>query len=332
MKRIGGLFDSIWDHQNLVASFYLAARGKRRCGEIDHFRANLQRELRDVALSIRDGSFTFGPYRSFSVRDTKTRQIKAPTFRDRVVHHAIIRVAGPIFEQGAISDSYACRTGRGQHLALKRAAAFTRRNPWYGKIDIRRFYDRVDHQIVRQRLRCRFREARLLGLFDRLIDSYCVEPGMGIPIGALTSQYLGNFYLDAMDSRLKASGLCRHYVRYMDDTVIWGDESTLRQIRPLVFEAVAAIRLDIKHGGEWNRCSRGVPFVGFVVYPNRVRLGREARKRLRRQWNRLRKRFDDGLLSEAEYQNRSTALFAHARHADDVAWRRSLLYLGGGGE
>lgn len=326
MKRIGGSFDRIWDRDNLIAAVWLASRGKRLRRDVKAFESQVQCQVTEISDQIRRGTYRFDSYREFFVRDTKTRPIKAPTFRDRVVHHAIIRVTGPIFESGAIAQSYACRIGRGHHAALAQARTWTRRTDWYAKIDIRKFYDSVDHEILRRRLARRFRERRLLDLFDRLIESYQAAPGLGIPIGALTSQYFGNFYLDEFDARMRATGLCGRYVRYMDDVVIWRDQTAIAEIRASAYREASRLHLEVKHGGEWNRCVRGVPFLGFVIYPDRVRVGRQARKRLRRKFRVIRKRFADAQMSEGEYQARCTSLFAHVRHADDLAWRLRLLY------
>jgi hypothetical protein len=165
----------------------------------------------------------------------------------------------------------------------------------------------------------------LLALFDQVLDSWSFAPARGLPIGALTSQYLGNFYLDAFDSQMQASGLCGKYVRYMDDIVIWGSQMQLSQIRSLALHCSAELKLEIKHGGEWNRCHQGLPFLGFIVYPDRIRLGRQARRRFRRKFRHLRRFARTGQISEAELQARLTSLFAHVETGDDLAWRKAVL-------
>ena len=85
------------------------------------------------------------------------------------------------------------------------------------------------------------------------------------------------------------------------------------------------LKLELKDGGQWNRCERGLPFLGFVIYPDRIRMGRQARKRLGRKVSSLHKGRRQGEMSERELEQRGMALFAHAMHADDAAWRRALL-------
>lgn len=325
MKRIGGLFERIPLRETLAHAAWAAAAGKRDRAEVRAFFAGWENEALKLSGDLRAGRYRFGPYRAFPVHDTKTRTIHAPSFRDRVVHHAIIAVCGPVFEKGALLHSHACRRGHGQHVALRQARHWTRRAGWYGKIDVVKFYDRIEHGVLRRLLARRFRETRLLALFDRLLDSYGTIPGHGLPIGALTSQYLGNFLLDEFDRAIKSTGMAHRYLRYMDDIVIWGDRATLGRLRPVARDALARLGLEMKHGGEWNRCGQGVPFLGFVVYPDRLRLGRQGRQRLRRNLRGLEEAWREGTISESERQARATSLFAHARCGNDLAWRRMAI-------
>ena len=322
MKRIGGLFDTICCRDTLAAAAWRAARGKRERPEVRAFMAALEPNLAQIRARLLGGLDPFSSYTRFEVRDTKRRTIHAPSFRDRVVHHAIMAVAGPVLERGAIAHSYACRAGRGQHAALRQARQWLRRDDWYGKMDVRRFYDSIDHQRLRHLLHRRFRERALLTVFDHLLASFEHSPGRGLPIGALSSQYLGNFYLDAFDYALKRSGQAHRYLRYMDDSLVIGDRQQIDRVRCAATECLAGLGLELKHGGEWNRAERGVPFLGFVLYPDRLRLNPLGRRRYRRKQRALAGDFARGRIDDASAQARATALNAHAAVADDRAWRR----------
>lgn len=325
MKRVGGLFDRIAKWSTVAEAFCRAARGKRARPEVQAFMRDSERHRGQLIQELLAGDYRFSGYRAFPVRDTKTREIHAPSFRDRVVHHAIISVIGPILERGALEHSYACRQGRGHHAALRQARLWTRRGDWYGKMDVAKFYDSVDHASLRALLRRRFREGRLLALLNGLLASYETSPGKGLPIGALTSQYFGNFLLDQVDHRIKATGVAQRYLRYMDDMVAWGSPDALSEVRAAAEHALADLNLRLKHGGEWNRCHQGVPMLGFVVYPNRLRLGKAGRRRLRRKTKTLEKAWEKGHIDEETLQHRGQALWAHACHGDDAAWRRTVL-------
>ena len=284
----------------------------------------LEVETSRLVGELRNGSFQFGEYRTFTIRDPKTRAIHAPPFRDRVVHHALVGIAGAVFERGAIAHTYACRAGRGQHAALGQLRRWLRSDDWFLKLDVARFYDSVGHDVLRSLLARRFRERRLLDLFDRLIASHIYSPGKGLPIGALTSQYLGNFYLDSFDHWVNQKCHVRRYVRYMDDLLFLGDGETLRELRSSAATALAGLGLRIKDGGVLNQATLGVPYLGYVVYPDRARLNRQGRRRLRRRWKGLEREWENSGVNELELQARAEALFAHARFGDDLGWRRMV--------
>lgn len=328
MKRIGCLFERIFERHNLVEALWTAGKGKRYQPQIREFFANAPEELNQLGEDLRNGTFSFLPYREFKVRDTKTRAIHAPPFRDRVVHHAIIRIVGPVLEMGASFHSYACRQGKGHHAALRQAAHWTRPKLWYGKIDVRRYYDSIDHATLQRLLERRFAEHRLLQLFDKLLASFSTKSGLGLPIGALTSQFLGNFYLDQFDRQMKATRFVPRYLRYMDDIVLWAQERQIPKIRKFSEEILAELHLEAKNGGEWNRCEQGLPFLGFVLYPDRIRTNRNSRKRLRRKLCDALVSFRKCQITDLAVQRRLSALFSHVSHADDINWRRKLISFG----
>lgn len=325
MKRIGGIFDAIWPAAALTRAAWRAARGKRQRAEVRSFLERLPEQVAAVGTALREGRFAFDGYTSFEIRDPKTRLIRAPSFRDRVVHHAIMGAAGPVLERGAVGTSCACRLGLGQHAALDHAARWVRHAEGFVKLDVSRYYDSIGHELLRLLLRRRFREARLLDLFDRLLDSYAASPGRGLPIGALTSQYLGNLFLDPFDHWVLEHAGRPGYVRYMDDMLVFGDLAGLREFRRRAVERLALMGLEVKHGGVLNRCALGVPWLGFTLYPDRTRLDARGRRRLRRRLGASERLHLRGELSEADLQARATALFAHARQADDLGWRRVVL-------
>ena len=183
----------------------------------------------------------------------------------------------------------------------------------------------MPHDSLRAALARHFRERRLLNLLEQFIDSYSHSPGRDLPIGALTNQYLGNFHLDVFDHWMNETAGQSRYLRYMDDMIVFGGQRDLRDLRDRAAVVLDGLGLRLKDDGVINRCALGVPLLGFTVYPDRVRLNRGGRKRLRRRIKDLERGWERGAVSELELQRRGEALFAHARFADDVAWRRGVL-------
>ena len=325
MKRVGGLFERIASRTVLSEAFRLTAQGRRDDLRVRAFAGELDVRLRSIAHRVLDGSYAFGPYHPFHVRDGKSRRIHAPPFEQRVVHRAIVLVIGPALERGAVPQSFAGRRGLGHAAALTHAERQVRRHPFFLHADVEKYYDSIPHAALRHALGRRLRERRLLALLERLIESFWVTPGRGLPMGALTSQLFGNFLLDPVDHwALERFGI-GSYARYMDDLGAWGDRPRLVAFRDALSERFAELGLTLKRGGQINRCVNGMSFLGFTLRPGRTRLSPRGRHRLRAKLSALHRGFRRGEFAERELVGRGRALFAWATRADDVRWRRAML-------
>ena len=178
---------------------------QRRGGAALCDRHHLETELLQLERELLSDSYRPRPYRSFWVHEPKQRRICAADIRDRVVHHAIIRVLEPYFEAYFIHDTYACRRGKGTHRAVQRAQALSRRYRYVLQLDVRQFFASVDHAILKALLARRFKDRQLLALLAQIIDHPIPDgvPGRGLPIGNLTSQYFATFYLGYLDHFVK---------------------------------------------------------------------------------------------------------------------------------
>lgn len=199
MRRTGNLFEQIVARDNLREAFQRAARGKRSQAEVRLFAEHLDDRLRQISADLLAGTIALGRFQQFVIRDPKERVITAPCFEERVLHHAVMNVCEPDFERWLIDDTFACRVGRGRDAAVQRAAVFARRYPVFLKLDIRKYFDSIPHSVLRDRLRRKFKDARLIRLFDRIIGAFRGRSECGLPIGSLTSQYFANFYLGWFD-------------------------------------------------------------------------------------------------------------------------------------
>ncbi|MEA2069108.1 MAG: reverse transcriptase domain-containing protein [Verrucomicrobiota bacterium] len=325
MKRTGNLFEKIVDLDNLLEAFHATQKGKADRLEVRQFREHLHSNIDRIRSELLSGTFQFGDYRHFTVHDPKTRRIQSAPFPQRVVHHAMVNIVGPVLERRFIFDTYACRKDKGQHAALQRADDFARLHPCYLKMDIRKFYDSIDHGIMLNLLARRIKDRSLLELFEQLLDSYCTVPGKGLPIGNLTSQHFGNVYLDEFDHWIKETRRVRHYLRYMDDMLCFGSLDEMRALHNESEEWLYKhLALHLNHHGEINRCSKGLPFVGFVIHTQGIRLSQRSEHRFRTKFRNVEKVFSRGLICEPELQSRATSLVAAVSHGRTQGLRRHL--------
>ena len=113
MKRVGNLFGEVSSYENLREAFRLAMRGAGNSRAACRFFFHLEPELLELQRELRSGTYTPGRYRYMHICDPKERRIAVAPFRDRVVHHAVVRVLTPVYEPVFIFDSYASRKGKG---------------------------------------------------------------------------------------------------------------------------------------------------------------------------------------------------------------------------
>ena len=285
MRKYDGLFEEVVSFSNLYAAAGKARQGCTNTLESCRFFFHLETELLNIRDELTSMTYIPGAYRFFFVNDPKKRRIAVAPFRDRVVHHAIVNVLSPIYERSYIYDSYATRPGKGTHQAVLRAQSFVRRWPWYLKADVHKYFDSVDHEILRKIIARKIRDQRLLRLLNKIIAN-APEPGRGLPIGNLTSQFLANVYLDPFDHMVKEELRIKGYLRYMDDFILF---SHSRQELKTVLGAIInnlgdKLLLQLKPSGIWiNRSALGLSFLGMRIYPALLRVRKENLKRCKKR-------------------------------------------------
>ncbi|MFZ1427940.1 MAG: RNA-directed DNA polymerase [Geminicoccaceae bacterium] len=314
-----------WD--NLARAFHKAALGRRGRGDVEAFRANLERELAQLQLDLMRGSVAVGRMRLFTIRDPKLRTIHAPCFRERVLHHAIMARVGPVLDRTLVFDTYACREGKGTLAAVQRASHHARYHVWHAQIDIRAYFASIDHEVLLRLLGRKLKNSALLDLLARIVGAYEAAPGKSLPIGALTSQHLANFYLGGADRVLLETSRVAGFVRYMDDLVWWADNRAIaRRALVRVRNYLAdELKLEVKQPVRIARSRDGLSFCGFRILPDRILLSRRRKERymtIRRSWEHA---CLEGHIGAAALQSGYASALALTVHAEAKAWRRTEL-------
>jgi RNA-directed DNA polymerase len=327
MARGRGVYWRITEPDNLRLAFTKAIKGKSDRCEALAFRADLDNNLAALREELLTGDVMLGNYHFFKVFDPKERTICAAPFRERVLHHAVMNICEPTLEQYSIYDSYACRAGKGLHRALARSHAFAGRFPWYLKLDIRKYFDSIDHEILLALLSRRFHDQRLRKLFALALGSYETASGKGLPIGNLLSQHFANFYLGLMDHWLKEVRNVTGYLRYMDDFIIFGWsreelKSALHSVENFLGEHV---KLELNNAQQLNRTAQGMPFLGFRVFPEVIRLSPRCRRRFVDKLHYYELEAVEGRMSESELARRVLSLVAFTKTADAAGFRNGVL-------
>ncbi len=340
------LYDQICSFENLFQAFNRARRGKRHQESVARFERNLELELFQLQDELVTYAYQPGPYRSFYRTEAKRRLISAAPFRDRVVHHALVGVMEPIFERRFIFDSYANRIGKGTHRALDRCTKFLRSHEYVLPCDVRQFFPSIDHQILNEQLRRVIPQTDVLWLMDRILkngtgvldeeyqmrwfpgdDLFALNRPRGLPLGNLTSQFWANVYLNDLDHFIKRHLKCHSYLRYVDDFLLFNsDKHELRRWRTALIEFLQGLRLTIhENAAQIRPCFQGLPFLGFIVYPDHRRLKSASGHAFERRIKKLLRAYQDGEIEQDKISASARGWLAHCEHGDTWGLRRAIL-------
>lgn len=326
VKRVGNLMPLIADRENLREAFLRAAKDKRDRSAVVDFRNNLDHNIELMHTELSEGTYMMGGYHFFTIYEPKERKICAATFRDRVMFHAVMRVCQDMFERYQISDSYACRKGKGQYKALERARTLAAKYAWYAKIDMVHYFDSIEHKILLGQLARRFKDPRLLLLFRNLLDTYEADTDRGLPIGNLTSQFFANHYLAVADRYAKQVIHIKAFVRYMDDVIIFAHRKQELMDNMRAYTDFVHDRLKLNtHDAVVGRTEHGINFLGYVVCPNHMKLTRRSRDRYTKKMMELTRLVNCGYISQNEYAVRATCLTAFVSKAATAHLRNRLI-------
>ena len=336
MKRVGFLINEITDINNLYLAFYKASKTKQNNSDVIFYRQNLYTNLRKLQEQIKTSNINVGKYKYFTIYEPKKRLICAASFPERVLHHALMNICHKYFENQQISESYATRINKGTYKALEKALYYSYRNKYYLKLDIRKYFDSISHEILSNKLQTIFKDPVLLSVFDKIIESYkknnseslqvnTITATTGIPIGNLTSQYFANFYLAGFDRFIKQNLQIKAYIRYMDDMLIWSNSAQeLNQIyQKITLFLENKLQLKLKYN-QRNTTKHGVSFLSYRIFDTHIELAKKSKIRFIKKLNSYNNKLKINELSQKDYQTRVSALIAFTDHASAKGFRKKV--------
>lgn len=309
MHKIKNIFPMIYDFENLFNAYKAGIKCKRYRPDVMAYTDKLEENLIELQNEFIWQTYTVGRYNIFYVYEPKKRMIMSLTFKDRVAQHAIYSQLNPYFEKQFISDSYACRVGRGTHKAVNRLHDWlkqTDRKPqrfYYLKLDIAKYFYRIDHEVLMDILRKKIADEDLLHVLSVIINCEDTNFGLplgadigdvafdellgevGLPIGNLTSQMFANLYLNELDQFCKHKLHLHYYIRYMDDIIILHpDKKYLEKIKNKIADFLGnKLHLQLNKKTCIRPTSMGIEFVGFRIWSTHVKLRKKTAKKLKRR-------------------------------------------------
>lgn len=313
MKTYKNLYDNFSSFSNLLIAFKKAFRGTKSL-ESYSFMFHLENEILSLMYDLQKENYKPEPYRYFNIYEPKERVISVATFRDRVVHHAIVNVLEPIYEPLFIFHSYATRKRKGTHKAVLQAQKYLKKNFFFLKCDIKKFFYSIEHQIIIDIIKEKIKDRKLMNLIEKII--YNAGDNIGLPIGNLTSQFFANVFLNDFDHYVKRELKEKFYLRYMDDFVIFSNNKQhLKEVLVKIRQYLLENRhLQLKEKAVLiNTAMHGLSFLGTRIFPKTIRIKQEN---LKRSYKKLKYKYylySNKKISQEEYLKTANSIFAHLR-------------------
>jgi hypothetical protein len=337
MKVFNNFYDEMVSHENLFNAWQSFKSGKTRKSDVAAFEYQREVNLFKLYEDLMSQKYKHGGYERFFVNDQKRREIHKSTIRDRVVHVLLARALERMYQPNFIANSFACQTDKGIHYALRRVTIAARRfslnytrNFWYLKCDIKKFFDNIDHVALVSILRKKVKDEKFLWLMDEVIDSFFKNnTERGLPLGNFTSQWLANVYLNELDYFAKHALKIKHYFRYSDDILIFGETrgyllDKLNKIRLFLTGKLSLVlhenKIFIKKFGQ------GIDFVGYRILPHHVIMKSALKRRMLRKMKERKEELSHEYIGSGCYVAALNSYCGWLKHCCGHKLQNELLY------
>jgi RNA-directed DNA polymerase len=272
------LMEQIVTRENATVAWQAVKRNQGAAGidrmRVTELREHLQAHWASIAAKLLAGTYVPSPVRRVEIPKPNggTRMLGIPTVQDRWIQQMLLQMLQPLFDPAFSEHSHGFRPGRGAQTAVKAAQAHIQSGKdWVVDFDISKFFDRVNHDILMNRIGQTIRDKRVLKLIGHylrvgaMIQGLVVASEEGTPQGGPLSPLLANIYLDALDKELERRGLA--FSRYADDCNIYvGSQRAAQRVLVSVTQWIKRhLRLEVNAdksgvGRPWAR-----KFLGFRI-------------------------------------------------------------------
>ena len=220
-------------------------------------------------------------------------------------------------------------------MAVNRLCQFARKvgenntkNCYILKLDIKRFFDSIDHNILISLIEKKIKDENAIWLIEMIIKSFSVLPNKGLPLGNITSQLFANIYLNELDRFIKHELKEKYYIRYCDDFIILkSDKGYLEEfIASVGFFLGEKLKLSL-HPDKIGirKYHQGIDFLGYVSFPKHRILRTKTRKRMIRKIERKNKELRQGMIPKEFFSQTLQSYLGMLKHCNSFGIRSKIL-------
>jgi group II intron reverse transcriptase/maturase len=310
-----GVWEAVFERENMQTALKRVESNQGAAGidgmEAQDLRGFLKEHWLEVREALESGKYRPSPVRRVEIPkpDGGVRQLGIPTVLDRLIQQAIAQVLTAMFEQVFSPHSYGFRPGRNAHQAVQQAQAYIREGyDWVVDIDLEKFFDRVNHDMLMARVARVVKDKRVLKLIRAYLESGVMLNGVvmeteeGTPQGGPLSPLLSNIMLNDLDQELEKRG--HKFVRYADDCNIYvktprAGERVLEGVKQYLEK-----KLKLKVNPKKSKVEKATraKFLGFSFFKRKgevlIRIANRTKERLMEKLRHLTKRTRSGKLED----------------------------------
>ena len=332
-------YELICDFQSLYEAHKNARRCKRHKADVIAFEMDLANNLWDIKRRLESKTYKVGEYNKFMIHDPKDREIQALKYSDRVIQHSLCdNVLTPFFEKRLVYDNCACRKDKGTHFGMNRLSGFMQEyykrhgsDGWILKADVRKFFPSINHEVLLSRLRRIIPDRDVMNLLEEIVSSWNKESGVGLPMGNMTSQLFGLYYLDPIDRLVKEKLQIKPYTRYMDDMVLLHKNKEYLQETLLQMQEMCdnKLKLELNEKTQIFPIRHGVDYLGWHFYLTDTgkvvkKLRTQNKQRIKRRMKKLAAEYANGRISVEEIERSIVSTKGHLSHGNTYHLKKKI--------
>lgn len=281
MKRVGFLYEKLYETANIKLAIKKSSKGKHKNRSVRKVLSNIDYYVEEIRRMLSTGHIEWGcdHYKQIKeVSSGKIRNITIPSYYpDQIIHWCLMLVIQPYIQKGMIDLCIGSIPGKGGSFGKTKVQKFLTKEPknrYIYKADIKHFFENINIQTMEDLLRKDFKDQKILSLLHQILIRGSRNTGVGLPIGYYTSQWLSNYYLISLDHYILEKLKPRRYIRYIDDIVIFdSNKRKLHKIHDSINGFLKSYSLEVK--GNWQvfkKNSRPLSFLGFTFKDGFIKL------------------------------------------------------------
>ena len=306
-KTLRNQFNKYLTYEKIMEAHNKAKKGKGFRKELILFNLKQEEYIMWIYEQLKTKQYKHGGYTIFYVTEPKVRKIEKSKYIDRIVHRWLVdNILKPYYVPRFIETSYACIEKRGMHKAcldMQKMMKHCKKiwnNYYILKMDIAKYFDNIDKNILLEILRKRIKDENVLWLIQEIL--YVSKREKGLEIGNYTSQMFANIYLNEVDWFVKQELNIKYYSRYMDDSVILVKTkqeaiNVLEKIKKYLKEN---LKLELNRKTQIFKSMQGVNYCGYKINEYRIKIRDKGKKKLKKKIKYLRYEIKNGRMTSKD--------------------------------